>query len=112
MSKWLYENAKTGMVVKSSFSQTNFDVSQEFYYDSLGEIFLKLDLIIERFVKINQITVNQLDDIYERRFSIYWIKYFNRSHYNKACDLCLNWNNKCRECIKEIFAENNLELGI
>ena len=112
MSKWLYENPKAGMVVKSSFSQTNFDVSQEFYYDSLGEIFLKLDLIIERFVKINQITVNQLDDIYERRFSIYWIKYFNLSHYNKACDLCLNWNNKCRECIKEIFAENNPELGI
>ena len=69
------------MVVKSSFSQTNFDVSQEFYYDSLGEIFLKLDLIIERFVKINQITVNQLDDIYERRFSIYWIKYFKGNKY-------------------------------
>ncbi|MDE5097088.1 MAG: hypothetical protein O4861_01530 [Trichodesmium sp. St16_bin4-tuft] len=94
LSKWLWKHPKIGMVVRKSFSRINFDDSQEFYNDSLVEVFFKFDLIVELFLKKNQITLNQLDDISEKKLSASFIKYFNRAHYNKACDLYRKFKNK------------------
>ena len=47
LSKWLWRHPKIGMVVKGSFSQTNFDDSKEFYDNSLQETFLSLTKLLK-----------------------------------------------------------------
>ncbi|NER06399.1 MAG: sigma-70 family RNA polymerase sigma factor [Okeania sp. SIO3C4] len=87
LSRWLWRHPKIGMVVKGSFSQTNFDDSNEFYDNSLQETFLKFDKIIPAFCRKNQITIDRLNDISDEKLGNLFISYFNRSHYNVACDL-------------------------
>ncbi|NEO53297.1 MAG: helix-turn-helix domain-containing protein [Okeania sp. SIO3B5] len=87
LSRWLWRHPKIGMVVKRSFSQTNFDDSNEFYDNSLQETFFKFDKIIPAFCRKNQITIDRLDDISNEKLGNLFIRYFNRSHYNTACDL-------------------------
>ncbi|MEM1171539.1 MAG: helix-turn-helix domain-containing protein [Cyanobacteria bacterium P01_H01_bin.35] len=87
LSKWLWRHPKIGMVVKGSFSQTNFDDSKEFYDNSLQETFLKFDKIIAAFCRKNQIIIDRLDNIYDEKICNLFIHYFNSAHYNTACDL-------------------------
>ncbi|GGA58218.1 hypothetical protein CYANOKiyG1_79440 [Okeania sp. KiyG1] len=88
LSRWLWRHPKIGMVVRRSFSQTNFDDSNEFYDNSLQETLLKFDKIILAFCRKNQITIDRLDDISNEKLGNLFIGYFNRSHYNTACTLC------------------------
>ncbi|NER01887.1 MAG: hypothetical protein F6K17_04170, partial [Okeania sp. SIO3C4] len=87
LSRWLWRHPKIGMIVKRTFSQTNFDDSNEFYDNSLQETFLKFDKIISAFCRKNQINIDRLDDISDEKLGNLFIRYFNRSHYNTACDL-------------------------
>lgn len=87
LSTWLLQHRKIGLVVKKSFSQTNFDDSNEFYDNSLQETFLKFDKIIIAFCRRNQITLERLDNISKEKLDNLFICYFNRSHYNTACNL-------------------------
>lgn len=94
LSRWLWENPKIGTIVKRNFSQINFGDSREFYDDSLQETFLRFDYIIQAFLRKNQFTFERLDNISEQELSNFLIRYFNRAHYNQACDLYQKWQRK------------------
>ncbi|MGB3514276.1 MAG: hypothetical protein WBA93_34710 [Microcoleaceae cyanobacterium] len=94
LSRWLWENPKIGTIVKRYFSQINFGDSKEFYDNSWQETFLRFDNIIQAFLRKNQITLEKLDNISEEQIAELWIRYFNRTHYNKACDLYRQWQRK------------------
>ncbi|MDJ0515520.1 MAG: hypothetical protein QNJ74_04405 [Trichodesmium sp. MO_231.B1] len=96
LSRWLWQHPKIGIVVKKSFSQINFGDSSEFYDNSLQETFLKFDSIIKNFLRKNQITFEKLDNISEQKLSVFWIRYFNRAHFNKACDLYRQWERETK----------------
>ncbi|OZH55111.1 hypothetical protein AFK68_06665 [Hydrocoleum sp. CS-953] len=94
LSTWLLQHPKIGLIVKKSFSQTNFDDSNEFYDNSLQETFLKFDKILTNFCRRNQITLDQLDNISDDKLDNLFICYFNRAHYNTACNLYRQWQSK------------------
>ena len=96
LSRWLWKNPKIGTIVKRNFSQINFDDSKEFYDNSLQETFLRFDSIIQAFCRRNQITFEKLDNISQQELSVFLIRYFNRAHYNRACDLYRKWQSKSK----------------
>ncbi len=78
LSRRLWQEHKIGMVGKKNFSQINFGDSNEFYNDSLQNTFLRFDYITQAFCRTNQITIDKLNNISDKKLSNLLIRHFNK----------------------------------